>query len=76
MVVKKYDTLAILLLKPTGSVVGGDPGKKSSVVCTMATVGPAARKLHQSMATHTIVAMIFLYHRGLGDLSAPFDTAH
>lgn len=31
----------------------------------MATVGPAARKLHQSIARQTMTAMVFLYHCGL-----------
>lgn len=32
--------------KPTGSDVGVAPGKNDNVVDTIATVGPAARKLH------------------------------
>lgn len=45
--------------------MGGEAGKKSRVVVTMATVGPAARKLHMRMATQTRTAMHFLYHCGL-----------
>lgn len=65
VVVKKKATRAMLALKPAGSVVGGEFGKKASVVSTMATVGPAARKLHHSIAMQMSKAMDFLYHCGL-----------
>lgn len=66
VVLKKYATLETLALKPVGSTVGGEAGKKSRVVLTIATVGPAARKLHMRIARQTRTAMDFLYHFGLG----------
>lgn len=66
VVVKKNAVLETFALKPAGSTAGGDPGKKLRVVETIATVGPAARKLHQSIARHMMTAIVFLYHCGLG----------
>lgn len=65
VVVKKKETLETFELKPSGSVAGLDAGKKLIVVETIATVGPAARKLHQRIARQTITAIHFLYHCGL-----------
>lgn len=65
VVLKKYATLETLALKPAGSTVGGEFGKKSKVVVTIVTVGPAARKLHMRIAVQTRTAMHFLYHCGL-----------
>lgn len=54
VVVKKYATLATLV-KNVGW--GGGVPKKSIVISTIATVGPAARKLQKKTAAHTIPAM-------------------
>lgn len=65
VVVKQYETFETFAVKPVGSVVGVASGKKLRVVSTIATVGPAARKLHQRIARQTIKAMVYLYHCGL-----------
>ena len=65
VVVKQYETLETFAVNPVGSPVGVAPGKKLKVVSTIATVGPAARKLHQRIAKQTIKAMVYLYHCGL-----------
>lgn len=50
--VKKYAVLDIAPLKPAWPALG----KKYIAVSTIATVGPAARKLHMNMARQIKVA--------------------
>jgi len=53
VVVKKYAIFAIAAGKP--GWVGGIP-VKSIVICTIATVAPAARKLHMNIARQVRIA--------------------
>ena len=54
MVVKKYAVFAMAAGMLAGPATGG---KKSRAVSRIATVGPAARKLHMNMARQMSVAM-------------------
>ena len=54
VVVKKYAVLEMAGPSPPCCI---QLGKKSCAVCTMAIVGPAARRLHMNMARQMMKAM-------------------
>ena len=69
VVVKKY---AIFAIAAENVGMGGATPVKSIVISTMATVGPAAKKLQKNMARHTSNARYILYPLDLFEAVSPF----